>query len=583
LFDPYHRWLGVPRGERPPNHYALLGLEPFEDDGDVISNMADRQMNHVRTYQTGPHAALSQQILNELAAARLCLLNPQRKRAYDAELKAKRAVVAAAPAPLPTALPQAVPLVSQSSKEVAAETFSSLVSTTSARRRMSQDLPAWLAPAAGGLVVGALLTALIAWVTRSLGGAKPLTKSVGSDMPAEDTATPDRAAMVTGNGDRFASLRPPSDLGVTADRLLLWNHHNGDIKDRGSEKCNVRLFLGGREVWNRADVEVPWAPTEDRHAIVALTKERFDRLRVEFTRWHDRGAGLREIEVYSGERNLALGCPAYANAEWSDHFGAGRVTDGFTEGLRDTGFLLPDGLPGFVEVDLSLPRPPDLKGVTADKLVIWNQHNGHVNNTGSRACDVILYSGWQVAWQKRDLELPWKENHDSKVVLDLPAVKFDRVRVAVSPRNGQWGGLAEVEVLRGGENLACGCPTRDTSAFDTRRGGQRVIDGRASRARAPRTSVIGCLRCKRPAGWRSTLLALMPGTAKRAVRWVSISRPKAIGSAGCRGWHAATSRSCGCWRVPTWKRAATPANSSRSATHGGNGRSNKLSRKSKIG
>ena len=34
-FDPYHRWLGIPPREQPPNHYRLLGIDLFEADADV--------------------------------------------------------------------------------------------------------------------------------------------------------------------------------------------------------------------------------------------------------------------------------------------------------------------------------------------------------------------------------------------------------------------------------------------------------------------------------------------------------------------------------------------------------------------
>ncbi len=74
-FDPYLQWLGIRDPERPPSHYRLLGLDLFESDPEVISGAADRQMSHVRTFQTGPNAAVSQAILNELAVARRCLLN----------------------------------------------------------------------------------------------------------------------------------------------------------------------------------------------------------------------------------------------------------------------------------------------------------------------------------------------------------------------------------------------------------------------------------------------------------------------------------------------------------------------------
>jgi hypothetical protein len=68
-FDPYHRWLGIAPGEQPANHYRMLGLAPLESDTEVISNAADRQMAHVRTFQAGPHSADSQKLLNELSAA----------------------------------------------------------------------------------------------------------------------------------------------------------------------------------------------------------------------------------------------------------------------------------------------------------------------------------------------------------------------------------------------------------------------------------------------------------------------------------------------------------------------------------
>ncbi len=85
-FDPYLQWLGIRDPQRPPNHYRLLGVELFETDADVLANAADRQMAHVRTFQTGKHGAESQRLLNELAAAKVCLLDPQRKAEYDAVL-----------------------------------------------------------------------------------------------------------------------------------------------------------------------------------------------------------------------------------------------------------------------------------------------------------------------------------------------------------------------------------------------------------------------------------------------------------------------------------------------------------------
>lgn len=87
-FDPYHKWLGIPSDEQPPTHYRLLGLQAFESDPEVILAAVMRQSAHLKTYQLGQHSALTQKLLNEVSTAKVCLLDPQRKAAYDAHLLA---------------------------------------------------------------------------------------------------------------------------------------------------------------------------------------------------------------------------------------------------------------------------------------------------------------------------------------------------------------------------------------------------------------------------------------------------------------------------------------------------------------
>jgi hypothetical protein len=96
-FDPYIQWLGIRDPQRPPNHYRLLGVDLYESDPDVLTNAADRQMAHVRNFQAGRHSAVSQKLLNELAAAKICLLNAQRRVDYDAKLRADLAAVPTEP------------------------------------------------------------------------------------------------------------------------------------------------------------------------------------------------------------------------------------------------------------------------------------------------------------------------------------------------------------------------------------------------------------------------------------------------------------------------------------------------------
>ncbi len=81
--DVYKDWLGIPEGESPPNLYQLLRLVQFEDDDSKIRKHYAKLNAHVRKYASGQYATESQDLLNELAKAMLCLTDPERKREYD--------------------------------------------------------------------------------------------------------------------------------------------------------------------------------------------------------------------------------------------------------------------------------------------------------------------------------------------------------------------------------------------------------------------------------------------------------------------------------------------------------------------
>ncbi len=86
-FDPYHKWLGISSKDQPPDYYRLLGVDRFESDPDVIASAADQRMVHIRSFQTGKHSAVSQNLLNEIATAKVCLLTAEKKVAYDRWLR----------------------------------------------------------------------------------------------------------------------------------------------------------------------------------------------------------------------------------------------------------------------------------------------------------------------------------------------------------------------------------------------------------------------------------------------------------------------------------------------------------------
>jgi len=87
--DVYRDWLGITETARPLNFYQLLRLETFEDDMATIRARYRKMNAHVRKYATGDYAEQSQDLLNELARAMLCLTDLQRKREYDITLGRK--------------------------------------------------------------------------------------------------------------------------------------------------------------------------------------------------------------------------------------------------------------------------------------------------------------------------------------------------------------------------------------------------------------------------------------------------------------------------------------------------------------
>jgi hypothetical protein len=198
-FDPYYEWLGIPPKHQPPHHYRLLGIEMFEDNHNVIERAADRQMAHVRTYQTGKHAKLSQQLLNEISSARVCLLDQSKKSKYDEELRTAGAQgdsdlaegkAAAAELNINIQAPGRPSKVSAVAKR-RAPGRPSKVSAVSKRRSRKSSL--WVQPAFLVTVVliisVAVLVALIPYLTS--GGLGPFQGGDRPEMEEEPYELPD--------------------------------------------------------------------------------------------------------------------------------------------------------------------------------------------------------------------------------------------------------------------------------------------------------------------------------------------------------------------------------------------------------
>ncbi|MBT3202051.1 MAG: hypothetical protein HN350_19285, partial [Phycisphaerales bacterium] len=93
--DFYTEWLKVPSGPRPPDHYTLLGVKVFCRDQDVIEQAARRQLTRLDEFALYPDRDTRdavQDMMNEVARARVDLVNPKRRLAYDRKLAQKLGV-----------------------------------------------------------------------------------------------------------------------------------------------------------------------------------------------------------------------------------------------------------------------------------------------------------------------------------------------------------------------------------------------------------------------------------------------------------------------------------------------------------
>ncbi|MDB5387751.1 MAG: type fimbrial assembly protein PilB [Planctomycetaceae bacterium] len=202
MFDPYYKWLGIPVAEQPPNLYRLLSVALFESDLDVIEGAASRQIAFVRQYSSGKQGSDATRILNELAAARLCLLKPATKAAYDESLR------------------QQLNQTDSKSNLPAAE-FSFLedvVNTSSQKKAMtSGGYKSAIHPRVmmgGGLGLACVVVAMLVLFGR--GGRQPVSRSpdptpvtvAQSDKPQFDSVPAKARSFGQTHSDRIASKEP---------------------------------------------------------------------------------------------------------------------------------------------------------------------------------------------------------------------------------------------------------------------------------------------------------------------------------------------------------------------------------------
>jgi hypothetical protein len=281
--DEYSQWLRIPPDvSRPPNHYALLGLPTFCADAKAIEEAADRQLERLDRHALHPdleRRARCQRMMDEVAQARLTVIHPQRRAAYDRWLIANG--VAALPtrsdaseatedstdADTPTAAPQAIAIPIQQRLRRALrgmEAYSTWIIAAAITAMFAIAYLAYL-HSVGRPQYGVLPTdrdgVFVVSPPGQANKARPKAKPQGSATRPGPSTRPERdggAAEDQGpaNGE---GPQPPVTVAATRSatapapeqwRLLVYNHEG-----------TARVLQNGVEVMQLAGPEARFTPT----------------------------------------------------------------------------------------------------------------------------------------------------------------------------------------------------------------------------------------------------------------------------------------------------------------------------------
>jgi hypothetical protein len=248
-FDPYQQWLGIQPHERPADHYRLLGLSRFEANPIVIQSAADQRMALVRVYQVGTRASYTQRLLNELAAAKLCLLNPYSKAEYDSSLSATTMAETApvADAMLPASMPSAFVQSAPSPESPTNPEPPGLVVLASRRglKATGSKLPimAWML---GAIVIAAMIW----WAKMNLDPGS--TDGNRADNKAENA----EVAVVPAVGDEGRQAHDPGLISQEASGFVIFPMEAATLRGQTAlETLDIGNFLVGWQTENLDGVE----------------------------------------------------------------------------------------------------------------------------------------------------------------------------------------------------------------------------------------------------------------------------------------------------------------------------------------
>jgi|GEM_PF-1690747 len=152
--------------------------------------------------------------------------------------------------------------------------------------------------------------------------------------------------------ERVAHDKQLQAVRLEADKIIIWNQHNGRASDRGTSECVVTLLYQGKPAWSYV-THLAWEPDSPAGRVLRPPHVRFDQVRIDVTKIRGKGGGLGEVEIFDGNINVARNCAAIASGYWEQNrsYHPNKLTDGNKTGI--SGFwLLNNARKGWATIDM---------------------------------------------------------------------------------------------------------------------------------------------------------------------------------------------------------------------------------------
>lgn len=120
---------------------------------------------------------------------------------------------------------------------------------------------------------------------------------------------------------------------------------------------------------------------------------------------------------------------------------------------------------------------------TADRIVVWNTYN-RGGDRGAKKINISVSLRGETIWSRANIPIEFKHGKDTSVEIPAPGTLFDGVRVEVVQWHMHGPGLSEVQVWRGGQNLARGAAVTASGTPDPNCPPRAVTDGNTTSVNA---------------------------------------------------------------------------------------------------